>query len=370
MMKASDRVSRGLAATVAVAMIAGGIAAVSVRHTGTSRAYAEEARVQMVQSYREASSWRAHVEERERQADGTYRATRHRIAVGGPDRYRVETIEHDEGGRQVVSVTLRSGTSVYSLVRTGSDQARLLEIRNVPPDLGVRADNLLGQRVSELARARSMRYVGRESVRGRSARKLALDAGHHVWLDEDSSLPVREEFHSGDTLIHDIEVLFFEADATIDPAEFEPGALGGVPATVEDFGFRPADPNRPPSDALGFEPRRIEPPSEWHLVTSGYTDPAVRADGAGGQPVWLALFDTSHGQFLVSQWRAHHDLDLSTEGADGTLGPLVTEVAGRTVAYYADEWTTHATSRVGDVFVSVESAAGREEVLAALEWVR
>ncbi|MBE0416888.1 MAG: hypothetical protein IBX63_03900 [Coriobacteriia bacterium] len=369
-MSISSRAYRFIAVTVAGAAIVGVVAAASAYRSDTARAYAEEVKSDMASSYREASTWRAHVEERELVGNGVYRTTRHRMAVAGPDRYRIESIEQDEAGLDVVSVTMRNGTTVYSSTRTDDGRARVLEVRNAPPSLGAVADNMLGQRIRELARAGQMRYVGRDSVRGRAVLKLLVEPDHIAWVDGESSIPVREQFLSDGTLTHEIEFLLFEANAPVDAAEFDPVSLGAQPSVVEDLGFRSTGIRSVPHTLLGFTPRELEMPAGWELLESGYIDPVARADGAPDAPVWISQYATPVGPILLTQSPAHEGFVLSGVSGDGTDGPLMTEIGGRPVVYYADQWRTHATMHVDDVLVSVEGMLPADDVLASLALIR
>ncbi len=368
-MKISSRVIRVLAVTIAVAIAAGG-ALISLHRTDTARAFADEVRVDMIRSYREAPAWRADIEERELTGEGEYRTTRYRLLVAGPEHYRVECIEHDEAGREVISVTMRTGTTVYSATRTGSEIPRVMEIRNAPPSLGALSDNVLGQRVRELARSRQLRYTGRDTVRGRPAHRLSVEPGHLVWVDEGSAIPLREQFLSDDTVTHETEFLLFETEFHIDPEVFEPSSLGNEPWVVEDLGFRTSDPGSPPLALLGFSPHHLDAPIEWELLESGYTDGDIRADGAGGAPTWISFYDTADGPVLVTQSPGHTTFEITRDSGDGTDAPLFAEVAGHTVAYYTDPWRTHATVEIDGVLVSIEGMLPAEDLLASVALIR
>lgn len=364
------RIRRALVAAASIALIAGVLGAISAYRGYITHAYAEETRSEMARSYRDTRTWRAHVEERELVGEGVYRTTSYRIAVGGPNRYRVESAERDENGREVVSVTIRSGSTVYSSTHTEDAGSRVIEVRNVPPTLGTVADNILGQRVRDLARAGTMRYLGRDTVRGRAALRLAVEPGHLLWVDGDTSLPLREQLLSGETVVHDLEIVSFEADAAIDPAEFEPDPSAAASRSTEDLGFRPTTLSSAPHSLLGFVPRAIDAPSEWSLVDSGYTEPMVHADGAPNAPVWIDRFDTPVGPVLVTQSKGHSEKWLDESAADGTDGPTVTEIGGQTVAYYTDEWRTHATTQIEDVMLSIEGLMSADELLPMVARIR
>jgi outer membrane lipoprotein-sorting protein len=368
-MNTSSKGLRIVSITVAAAVGIAALAAVWTHRTASARAFADEVKTDMAQSYREASTWRAHIEEREHVGKGVYRTTRYRVAVGGPDRYRIESIEQDENGREVVSVTLRRGSTVYSAVQTENGGMRVLELRNAPPSLGAAADNVLGQRVRELARAGQMRYMGRESVRGKAALKLLVERDHVAWVDGESSIPLREQFLSDGVLTHEIEFLLFEPDSTISPAEFDPASLGGRPSASEDLGFRPATLSSAPV-ALGFAPREFAAPAEWRLAESGYIDPLTPSEDGPSTPVWISRYETASGPILVSQSPAPEGFFLAPDSGDGTDGPLLAEVAGNRVAYYTDPWRTHAMMHVDDVLVTVEGMVSADVVLASLKWVR
>lgn len=361
---------RTLAAIACAVMVAGVLLALPTYREHSARAHADEVRRDVARSYREARSWRAHVQERELVREGVYRTTRYQIIVAGPDRYRVEAIEQDERGREVTAVTIRDGSTVYSSTQIEGEAARVLEVRNVPPALGAITDNVLGQRVRDLARAASARYVGREDVRGRSALKLAVEPGHVVWVDGESSIPVREQLLAADTVTHELEVLSFEQDAAVEAAQFDRPSPAGALHTVEDLGFRPATTSSAPASLLGFVPRAIVPPAGWSLVGSGYTEPGVHGEAAPATPAWIAQYDTPHGPVLVTQSKGlERDAPFEPTG-DGTDGPEYAEVDGRTVAYFADEWRTHATIQVEDVLVVIEGLMGPDALLPAIGYVR
>jgi outer membrane lipoprotein-sorting protein len=366
----SRRLRRAAVAAASVALIAGVFGAMSGYRGYIARAYAEDARSEMARAYRDARAWRAHVEERELVGEGVYRTISYRIAVAGPNRYRVESTERDENGREVTSVTIRNGSTVYSSTRTEDVGSSIIEVRNVPPTLGAVADNVLGQRVRDLARAGTMRYLGRDTVRGRAALRLSVEPGHLVWVDGDTSLPLREQLLSGKTVTHDTEVLSFEADTAIDFAEFEPEPIDTATRTTEDLGFRSADLSSAPHSLLGFVPRALDVPSEWLLVESGYTEPVVHADGAPNAPVWVTHFDTPLGPVLVTQSRGNAGTWLDRSAADGTDGPIITEIGGQSVAYYADEWRTHATTQIEGVMLSIEGLMSADELLPLVSRIR
>jgi len=360
---------RALPIAICATLVAAILLALPAYRERTAHAYADEVRTEVARSYRDTRSWRAHVEERELVGEGVYRTTRYRIVVAGPDRYRVEAVERDERGREVTAVTLRDGTTVISSTQVQGEPPRVLEIRNVPPALGSATDNVLGQRVRDIARATSARYVGRDKVRGRPAIKLAVEPGHLVWVDGESSMPVREQLLADDTVTHELEVLLFEQDATIGSEEFVSPSLSGGVRTVEDLGFAQVMADEAPTGLLGFAPRAIEAPADWSLVTSGYVVSGT-GEGAPAAPVWIAQYDTPDGPVLVTQSQVRAD-DRSFRGvSDGTEGPHITTVDGRTVAYYADEWRTHATVEFEDVRVIIEGLMGPEELLPSVAWLR
>ncbi len=362
--------TRTLAAMVCTVMVAGMLLALPSYQDRSARAHADEVRSDIARSYRDARSWRAHVEERELVSEGVYRTIRYQIVVAGPERYRVEAVERDERGREVTAVTIRDGSTVYSSTRTEGEAARVLEVRNVPPTLAAVTDNVLGQRVRDIARATSARYVGRENVRGRSALKLAIEPGHVVWVDGESSIPVREQLLAADTVTHELEVLSFEPDAAIEPAAFDrPYPMGDL-HTVEDLGFRPAAPSSAPSSLLGFVPRAIVPPAGWSLVESGYTVPGAHGEAAPAMPAWIERYDTPEGPMLVTQSKGLKSDEPFESAGDGTDGPEFAKIDGRTVAYFADEWRTHATIQVEDVLVVIEGLMGPDTLLPAVGHVR
>ena len=84
----------------------------------------------------------------------------------------------------------------------------------------------------------------------------------------------------------------------------------------------------------------------------------------------VSHYATASGPVLVTQSSAPERFLLAPESGDGTDAPLITEVAGHRVAYYADPWRTHATMHVDDVLVAVEGMLPADVVLASLAWVR
>lgn len=366
----SGRTIRYIGTTAAAAaMVVALVVTVSVNRAHVARAFADDAKAEMVRTYRDASKWRAHIEERELVSDGTYRTTRYRVAVGGPNQYRIETIEQDSSGREITSVTMRNGNTVYSAVPTEDGNTRVLELRNAPPSLGALADNMLGQRIRDLARAGQMRYTGREQVRGKAALKLQVEPDHVAWVDATNSVPLREQYLADGTLTHEVEFLLFETESAIDPSEFDPASLHAKSSQIEDLGFRSTDVRSAPA-LLGFTPREFSAPDGWWLLDSGYLDPKAAFDGAPDTPTWISHYATPVGPVLVTQSAVDEEFVLSPEAGDGTEGPLLTEVGGHRVAYYADLWRTHATMHLDDTVVSVEGVVSSETVLAALAWVR
>ena len=369
-MRIPERARRAIRATIAVAAVAAVAGTAAAHRSDTARAFADEQRANMAHAHKTTPAYRAVLEERELAGDGVYRTTIHRVFVAGPDRYRIELIERDEAGREVVSVTLRTGSTVYSLTRDATGSARMLELRNVPPTLGALTDNLLGQRVRDLAREGGMRYLGRDELRGRPALRLAAEPDHLVWIEPDRAMPLREQFLTDETVTREIEVLEYDPEPATDPAALDPASLEYATHTVEDLGFRPSSRADAPREQLGFVPRAFAAPSGWRLVDSGTILPVARGEGARDGGVWVELYETSEGPVLVSQTQAAPGADLAAGAGDGTTGPLLTQVDGRTVAYYADEWRTHATLHVDDVFVSVEGVLAPEAVLASTGGVR
>ncbi|MFU8890313.1 MAG: hypothetical protein ACNA76_01450 [Anaerosomatales bacterium] len=369
-MSISGRTIRNVGtAAAAAAMIVALAVTASVNRAHVARAFADDVKAEMARTYRDASTWRAHIEERELVADGAYRTTRHRVVVGGPNRYRIETIEQDASGREVISVTLRNGNTVYAAMPADDGGTRVLELRNVPPSLGALADNMLGQRVRDLARAGQMRYAGREKVRGKAALKLQVEPDHAVWVDATNSAPLREQYHADGMLTHEIEFLLFDPESAVDQSEFDPTSLGAQPSVTEDLGFRSADLRSAPA-LLGFTPREFSAPDEWRLLESGYIEPTAAFDEVPGTHTWISHYSTPVGPVLITQSAVDEEFVLSPEAGDGTEGPLLTEVGGHRVAYYTDPWRTHATMHVGDTLVAVEGVLPPETVLDALTWVR
>ncbi|MDT8434730.1 MAG: hypothetical protein RQ731_08255 [Anaerosomatales bacterium] len=369
-MSTSRNMPRIVGATVLAAlMIAVVVATASAGRARVASAFADDVKAEMARTYRDASTWRAHIEERELVADGAYRTTRHRVAVGGPNRYRIETIEQDASGREVTSVTLRNGNTVYAAMPTEDGGVHVLELRNAPPSLGALADNMLGQRVRDLARAGEMRYAGRDRIRGNAALKLVVEPDHLAWVDATTNIPLREQFLADGAPVHEIEFLSFETNRRIEEAEFDPSSLGAVPSATEDLGFRSADLRSAPT-LLGFTPREFSAPDEWRLLESGYVEPTAAFDEVPGTHTWISHYSTPVGPVLITQSAVDEEFVLSPEAGDGTEGPLLTEVGGHRVAYYTDPWRTHATMHVGDTIVSVEGVLPFETVLDALARVR
>ena len=365
-----SRRARGLAvAGVCVALVLVSLGTFAAQRERGDRAYADEVRAEMARAYRGAARWRAHVVEREANGEGGPRTIRHDIVVVAPDRYTVRSVETNEEGTEVVSVTAREGSTVRSTTRIGEGPPHVLEIRNVPPELGAFTDNILGQHVRDLARATGMRYAGRDTVGERAALKLEVEPGRLVWVDATSALPLREQLLSEGQVVHEIEVVHLEMDV-VDLGDPELAAAEPAPANVEDLGFRAADPASAPHSLLGFMPRRVAAPSTWRLVVSGYTEPVAHADGAPDAPAWIARYDTPDGPVLITQSKGGPAGPVFDDAADGTLGPALTQVGGRTVGYYEDDWRTHATTHVGDVRVSVEGLMAAEDLLPAVGYLQ
>lgn len=361
-------ITRGaITAAISMVLLAGASATVTVHRHWTARAYAEEVRTEMVRSYRDSRRWRAEIQERELTDSGQYRTVRHQVDVDGADRYRMETTETSESGEEVSSVTSRVGTTVYSTTRTGKAGLHVLELRNVPPSLGAVTDNVLGQSVRELARPGKMRFMKREAMRGRTGLKLAVDSGHLVWVDSESAVPLKEQLLSGDVVTHEMDVLSFESGVT--HSALIPERSGAISWSVEDLGFRECAVHNAPVQKLGFVPRTLDVPKSWKLVSSGYTQ-APYSEGGAEPATVSALYDTPDGAVLFTQMNAAFVPELSAENTDGTEGPATTRACGRTVRYFEDEWRTHATTRVGNVFVSVEALLPADMTLEMMGYVR
>lgn len=363
---------RVTAVVVMCALLMAGAAGALTTHRGhTERAYAEEMRSEMISAYQGAGTWRAVVNERELMDDGRYRTVRHEIAVADSEQYRVATIERDENGGDVVSLTTRDGSDVRTSISSQSGESRVLELRNAPPTIGAFTDNVLGQRVRELARAKGMRLVDREMIRGRRSLKFEVGPGHLVWLDAETAAPMREQFLADEVVTHEIEVVelvlgvgdsLSDASATASPSTARPDA-------VEDLGYRPSARRDAPTSLLGFAPRAVVAPASWTLATSGYVAGGIHAEGPDGSPVWIEKYDTPDGPVLITQSRAPRQATASPV-ADGTEGPVIATVGGRLVHYFEDDWRTHATTRVAGVLVSFETLLPAEQTLGMVQHVR
>ncbi|MDY0087005.1 MAG: hypothetical protein RBS78_00400 [Coriobacteriia bacterium] len=360
-------VRRVVGAGLCAALIAGGIAAVSTHRRWTARAYAEEVQAEMVRAYQDSRTWRAQVEERELMDGGKYRRVRHRIDVAGADRYRIESTEADESGAEVCSVTARRGTTIFSSTRAANGAVRVLELRNAPPSLGAAADNILGQRVRDLAHPGKMRYLARDTVRGHTSLKLSVEPGHFVWVDSDSAVPLREQLLSGDTVTHELDVVMFESGSASEG--FIPDRKSAASWNVEDLGFRECSAASAPVKVLGFAPRPFAAPKSWTLVSSGYTE-ATYSEGATSMPMWSELYEMPDGLVLITQTDGRHTQDLGMQDADGTEGPRTTRIYNRTVRYFEDQWRTHASTRCGTVLVSIEALMPSDVTLEMIKYVR
>ena len=355
--------------TVCIILVAGAVAAFTTHREHTAHAYAEEMRMEMVRAYRNAGTWRAIVEERALMDGGRYRTVRHEIAVDGSERYRVATIERDERGRDVVSETVRDGSAVRTSISTEGGGNRVLELQNAPPVLGAFADNILGQRVRELARTTGMRLVGKEVIRGREGLKFEVEPGRLVWIDEQSAIPLRERLIADDIITLEIDVVDFEVGAGSRLAESASSGPTARPDSVEDLGYRPTARDSAPSSVLGFAPRPVVPPSSWTLTTSGYVAHGIHTEGPGGLPTWMEKYETPDGPVLITQSRAPRHAPVS-HASDGTEGPSVVTVDGRLIQYFEDDWRTHATTRVAGVLVSFEALLPAEQTLGMVRYVK
>ncbi|HET6497566.1 MAG TPA: hypothetical protein VFH17_00730, partial [Coriobacteriia bacterium] len=307
--------------------------------------------------------------ERELMSSGGYRSVRHEIAVDDSERYRVATIEQDERGRNVVSETVRDGSAVRTSISTQGGQSRVLELRNAPPALGAFADNILGQRVRELARTTGMRLIGTEVIRGRESLTFEVEPGHLVWIDKGSAVVLRERLLADDLVTHEIEVVEFETGGDRASDHSAPSAPAARPESVEDLGYRPATRRSAPTSLLGFAPRPVVPPGSWTLVTSGYVAQGVHAEGPAGPPIWVEKYETPGGPVLITQSRAGRHTQ-SPSPSDGTEGPAIITVGGRLVHYFEDDWRTHATTQVAGVLVSVEALLPAEQTLGMVRYVQ
>lgn len=352
---------------IGVAMSLALTAGVTGTHSISRQAFANELRAAGITTYRAGGPWSAQIVERELVSPGVYRTVRSRVSVRDGNTYRVDMTEVDETGRDVKSTTVRKGNTVHSVIRDGAGRTRVHVLENVPPDLSALLDNTLGQRLRNLAESEGGRALGRERVRDKSAIKMRIAPEHFVWLDEESGLPCKEQFLSENTIIHETEFLDYESTCA-DESLFDLPAPSGDTVVREDLGFRESTPGKSATRTLGFAPLPVAAPAGWTLLTGGYTDGSLRAEGGAGEPSWIELFSSEDGVVLVSQHRAF-GTSVTDPRFDSGRSLSQSSLEGRRVHYHEGEWMTHAFVELDDRVVSFEAAAPFEVLAGFIESV-
>ncbi len=359
------RTKRTTMRTLMTAVLLSGVVALGVQGTRavSGHAFASEIQREAGASYRAAGSWRARIEQRELVGKGVYRTTRSRIIVAGPARYRVDLWESTGSGGETASTTLRDGDTLYTVTTTGDGETRVHVLENVPPDLGFVMDNPLGERVQDVVRARGVRLLGREAVRGRGAAKLGLDRDQVVWIDDETSLPVKEQHLSDGVVVSETEILEFESETSIPAGELDPGTLQEGTRTVEDLGFSECDPPEA-FETLGFRPLGPADAGPLTRGIAGVDTGSLAADGAG-RPSWVEQYEGPHGCVLITQTLAMKPVaDDLPDVTDIPETAATTQVNGRPVSYYDDGWKTVVFFQEADISVCVEGTLGIDELLA------
>jgi len=366
----SNSMVRRAVAAVATALVVAGVVTAGMWLGGRERASAAEIKTRCLRALRVGRSWKARVTETETGSDGTESVMKRDVVVHGPDAYRVTMTERDERGRDVVSTTLRVGTTLY-MRRVEPDGSVVLRVTSgVPPELGVMMDNVVGEMVSSVVDSARLRQVRRENVRGRPAYKLETAPEHYVWVDESIGLPLKEQILSDGKVNHEVDVDSIDINATIASGELGAASLGPASRTeTEDLGFRPTDGPPAARRHVGFCPLVVPLPTGFSAGVQGYIDPQAAVGGGS----YIASFERGTEGVLVTQMR-RDGLDgavgiASDERETGGPGQLQVSVDGRPAVFFPDTTAPRLQFAVGDVLLTIEGPLSMQDMLALAEKV-
>ena len=368
-MNVNNAKSRAILAMVALVAIVVLVTA-GTWASGRERAAAAEIKTRCLKALKTGNSWKAKLVETETGSDGSKSVMKRDVEVRGPDAYRVTLIERDAQGRDVVSTTLRVGTTLYSR-RTEADGSSVLHVtKGVPPELGVMMDNVLGQMVGSLVDSTQLKKLGQESVKGRLAHKLLTEPEHYVWVDETSGLPLREQISSGGKVNHEVDVDSIAIDAAVPADEFDSASLGTASRTEsEDLGFRPTAVPRAAAPYLDFSPLGVRAPKGFSVGEQGYID-SKAATGGGS---YVASFVRGTHGLLVTQVRRDGlggEVKASDGSEAGSDGSEVVSIGGRSALYFADRTAPRLQFAVGDVLLTIEGPVSLQDMVRVAENVQ
>lgn len=334
-------------------------------------AQAEEIRARCVREFSAKAAWRAEITETEQGSDGERAVVHQEVLVRRPGEYRLTLRERDENGREVVSTTIRTHEAYYTR-RTNSDGSTELHvIRGARPSLGVELDNLLGQTVQTVADAKPLKVVGSGSRNDRPADKLELGAGHFIWVDRATGLPVEEQVVSNGRVAHSVRISSLDDGVPAPDSAFDPASLGAVDVTtVEDLGFRPAASVAEAANALGFMPLDVPTPAGFALDAQGYVDPGVPNGDAPAEGAYLSSFSKRPAGVIVTQVSrpGAGDSFVPADADDGSFERV--EVGGRPAAVFRDPSRPRIVFARGDVLVTVEGNVSEATLGQIAEQIR
>jgi len=364
----SNSMVRRAAMAAATALMVAGVVTAGMWLGGREKASAAEIKTRCLRALRVGRSWKVRVTETETGSDGTASVMKRDVVVQGPDSYRVTMTERDAQGREVVSTTLRVGTTLY-LRRVESDGSVVLRVTSgVPPELGVMMDNVVGEMVSSVVDSAQLRQVRREKVLGRPAYKLETAPEHYVWVDESLGLPLKEQILSGGQVNHEVDIDSIDINARITAGELGAASIGPVSRTeTEDLGFRPTDGPISARRHVEFTPLAVPLPAGFSAGVQGYIDPKAAVGGGS----YIASFQRGTEGVLVTQVR-RDGLDgavraASTDGETDGVGQSQVSVDGRPAVFFADPTAPRLQFAVHDVLLTIEGPLSMQDMLALAE---
>lgn len=334
-------------------------------------AHAEELRTRCVKGFSTKRAWRAELVVTERGSDGERASQVQQLVVRGPGQYRLVVRERDGRGREVVSTTVRTGSTMRTVRTLGDGSTELHLVSGMRPVLSLGRDNLLGQTVEAVASTRALKVVGSGSHGGRPTDRLALGADRFVWVDRETGLPVEEQVVSNGEVVHSVQVRHFEDDAAISDAEFAAATVSGARALIEeDLGFREVAGPADASIALGFTPRSVDPSAGLAVRLQGYVDPTVTIGDGPAEGAFVVALAGSRGEAIVTQVArddAAGTVAAALGGADDGRGVLV---AGQPAVVFDEAGLVRLVFAREGLLVTVETDLGEAEAISLAEGVR
>lgn len=353
---------RGLGIGVAAALAMAAAVGPVVLSGRTASASADEARTRCVRTLKTKHGWRAKYVETQTGSDGKKAVVRTEVTVRQPGDYRVVLREKDDQGKEVVSASIRTGSTLYTRRIEADGSAVMHVMKGMRPSLGAQTDNALGEVVQSVADSAVLRMAGTEQVNGRQATKLELAPNRFVWTDASSGLPLREREVSGGLVTREVDFDSFEADPELSDQEFSVADLGSVESTVvEDLGFRPVD---DPADAwsiLGFRPVAVTPPAGYTVEVQGYSDHRVSPGDREPEAASVTMMTDGASTLLVTQTQRPGIADVMFAATgDESDAPREIDLGGRRALIHSDALGGELMFVSRDILVTVEGNVSNE----------